>query len=99
MNTNTDFKLLFKQLLAVSIVTISLPAKIAFADNGASVYHDMSKGEHCERGDKERHGMNEHDMPPYLHGCNSSALKRISYLLSLTRKFPLCATHINSTDS
>ena len=73
MNTNTVSKLSFKQVLAVAIVAISLPATIAFADNGASDHHDVSKSEHCERGDKVRHGMDEPGMPPYLHGLQLSS--------------------------
>ena len=68
MNTNTVSKLSFKQVLAVAIVAVSLPATIAFADNGASDHHDMKNGEHCERGDRAHHGMGEPGVPPYLHG-------------------------------
>ena len=73
MNTNTVSKLSFKQVLAVAIVAISLPATIAFADNGESNHHDMNKDEHCERGDKAHHGMGESGMPPYLHGLQLSS--------------------------
>ena len=76
MNTNTVSKLSFKQVLAVAIVAISLPATIAFADNGASDHHDMSKGEHCERGDIVHHGMGEPGMPPYLHELQLSSAQK-----------------------
>ena len=76
MNTNTVSKLSFKQVLAVAIVAISLPATIAFADNGASDYHDMNKGEHCERGNNAHHGMGEPGMPPYLHGLQLSSAQK-----------------------
>ncbi len=76
VTSKTNEKFSLKQISATSLLVISLPlASMAIAqDDGPNAKdRDMDKRAHCEKGDKMRHGMRNHDMakpcmPPYLQG-------------------------------
>lgn len=72
MNT----KLTLKQLVAASILAMSLPlASVAVAHEGGPDGR-AEKGAHCEKGARMHHGMGKHGLPPYLRGIQLSETQK-----------------------